>query len=282
MTSMKNADQVEYWNGPAGQKWVDQSSRLDAMLAPFADRVMARANLKRDEFVMDVGCGGGALTLRAAAEVGAGQGALGVDVSAPLIALARARAAEAGMPARFELADASSFMASPAADIVISRFGVMFFDDPAAAFANIRQSARQGARMAFVCWQALGVNDWALAPLQAAMPFLKEAPPPADPAAPGPFAFQDKDRVAAILSDAGWANVAIDPVETAVVLPGDDVRSTAGFMMQLGPLSRLLATQGIDEAQVSAALIDRIQQHMTPDSRIAMKSACWLVTADNA
>ena len=279
---MSNADQVEYWNGPAGQKWVDQSDRLDAMLAPFADTVLARAGLKPDEFVMDIGCGAGALTLRAAAETGAGQGALGVDVSAPLIALARARAVASGAPARFELADASTYTASPAADIVISRFGVMFFDDPAAAFANIRQSVRQGGRMAFVCWQGLAVNDWALAPLQAAMPFLKEAPPPADPTAPGPFAFQDKDRVARILSDAGWANVAIDPVETAIVLPGDDALSTAGFMMQLGPLSRLLESQGIDEAQVIAALIDLLQQHKGPDGRVTMKSACWRVTADNA
>tara|TARA_R110000850_G_scaffold913_6_gene5497 strand:+ start:34890 stop:35729 length:840 start_codon:yes stop_codon:yes gene_type:complete len=279
---MNNEDQVEYWNGPAGQKWVDQSDRLDAMLAPFADTVIAHAGLQPDEFVMDIGCGAGALTLRAAAEAGPQQGALGVDVSAPLISLARERALAAGAPARFELADASTYMASPAADCVISRFGVMFFDDPAAAFANIRQSVRQGGRLAFVCWQALTVNDWALAPLQAAMPFLKEAPAPADPTAPGPFAFQDKDRVARILSDAGWDNVMIDPVETAIVLPGDDAMSTAGFMMQLGPLSRLLETQGIDEAQVRDALIQRLQQHKAADGRVTMKSACWRVTADNA
>ncbi|MBU2607192.1 MAG: class I SAM-dependent methyltransferase [Alphaproteobacteria bacterium] len=279
---MNNADQVEYWNGPAGQKWVDQSDRLDAMLAPFADTVIAAAALKPGEAVMDIGCGAGALTLRAAAVVGAGQGALGVDVSAPLIALARARAAEADLPARFELADASAFTAPDPADIVISRFGVMFFDDPAAAFANIRHAVKPGGRLAFACWQALSLNDWALAPLQAAMPFLKEAPAPADPTAPGPFAFQDKDRVAGILSDAGWANVVIEPVEQAIILPGDDTESTAKFMMQLGPLSRLLAAQGIDEAQVEAALIALMQAHKSPEGRIAMKSACWQVSAGNA
>ena len=279
---MSNADQIEYWNGPAGQKWVDQSDRLDAMLAPFADKVIAAAALKSGESVMDIGCGAGALTLRAAAKVGAEHGALGVDVSAPLIALARARAAAAKAPARFELADASAFTAPDPADIVVSRFGVMFFEDPAAAFANIRQSVKPGGRMAFACWQALGLNDWALAPLQAAMPFLKEAPAPADPTAPGPFAFQDKDRVAGILSDAGWKNVTIEPAEQAIVLPGDDTESTAKFMMQLGPLSRLLAAQGIDDALVEAALISLMQDHKTPDGRIAMKSACWLVSGDNA
>ena len=279
---MNNADQVEYWNGPAGQKWVDQSDRLDAMLAPFADKVIAAAALTPGEAVMDIGCGAGALTLRVAAKVGAEHGALGVDVSAPLIALARARAAGANLPARFELADASAFTAPDPADIVVSRFGVMFFDDPAAAFANIRQSVKPGGRLAFACWQALSLNDWALAPLQAAMPFLKEAPAPADPTAPGPFAFQDKDRVAGILSDAGWANVVIEPVEQAIILPGDDTESTAKFMMQLGPLSRLLAAQGIDEAQVEAALIALMQAHKSPEGRIAMKSACWQVSAGNA
>ena len=279
---MNNADQVEYWNGPAGQKWVDQSGRLDAMLAPFADTVIGAAALKPGEAVMDIGCGAGALTLRAAAKVGAEHGALGVDVSAPLIALARARAAEAKLPARFELADASAFTAPDPVDIVISRFGVMFFEDPAAAFANIRQSVKPGGRMAFACWQALGVNDWALAPFQAAMPFFKEAPAPADPTAPGPFAFQDRDRVAGILSDAGWANVAIDPVETTITLPGEDVETTARFMMQLGPLARVLGAQGIDPAPVEAALIALMQAHKTPEGRIAMKSACWLVSGDNA
>ena len=279
---MNNADQIEYWNGPAGQKWVDQSDRLDAMLAPFADKVIAAADLKPGESVMDIGCGAGALTLLAAAEVGDEHGALGVDVSAPLIALARARAATAKAPARFELADASVFTAPDPVDIVISRFGVMFFEDPAAAFANIRQSVKPGGRLAFACWQALSLNDWALAPLQAAMPFLKEAPAPADPTAPGPFAFQDKDRVAGILSDAGWKNVAIEPAEQAIVLPGDDVETTARFMMQLGPLSRVLGAQGIDPAPVEAALITLMQAHTTPEGRIAMKSACWMVSADNA
>jgi len=279
---MNNADQIEYWNGPAGQKWVDQSNRLDAMLAPFADKIIAAADLKSGESVMDIGCGAGALTLRAAAKVGAAHGALGVDVSAPLIALARARAAEAKAPARFELADASAFTAPDSVDIVISRFGVMFFEDPAAAFANIRQSVKPGGRLAFACWQALSLNDWALAPLKAAMPFFKEAPAPADPTAPGPFAFQDKDRVVGILSDAGWKNVTIEPAEQAIVLPGDDVETTARFMMQLGPLSRLLAAQGIDEVPVEAALIALMQDHTTPEGRIAMKSACWQVSGDNA
>tara|TARA_R110001592_G_scaffold80427_1_gene239546 strand:- start:1853 stop:2692 length:840 start_codon:yes stop_codon:yes gene_type:complete len=279
---MNNADQVEYWNGPAGQKWVDQSNRLDAMLAPFADTVMAKAGLKPDERVMDIGCGAGALTLRAAAAVGAKHGALGVDVSAPLIELARARAKAAKAPARFELADASAFTAPDPVDIIISRFGVMFFEDPAAAFAKIRQSVKPGGRLAFICWQGLSVNDWALAPLQAAMPFFKETPAPADPTAPGPFAFQDKDRVAGILSDAGWANVAIDPVETTITLPGEDVETTARFMMQLGPLARVLGAQGIDPAPVEAALITLMQDHTTPEGRIAMKSACWIVSGDNA
>lgn len=276
---MNNEDQIDYWNGPAGQKWVDQSDRLDAMLRPFAERLIAQAAIGAGERALDIGCGAGALTLMATQAAGAG--ALGVDVSEPLLALARRRAAEANLPAQFEHADASAFLAAEPADLVISRFGVMFFAEPAAAFANIRRSVRPGGRMVFICWQALQANDWAFAPLQAALPFLSEPPAPADPTAPGPFAFQDRDRVATILAEAGWSDVTIDPVEGDLTLPGEDVETSAEFMMQLGPLSRLLAAQDIDPQPVHEALATRLRAHQTPEGRIAMRSACWLVSAGN-
>lgn len=277
---MNNTDQIDYWNGPAGQKWVDQSARLDAMLAPFAEQVIARAAIGAGERALDIGCGAGAMTLMATRAAGGETGALGVDVSEPLLALARRRAQEAGLPALFELGDASEYVASKPADLVISRFGVMFFAEPAAAFANISRSVRPGGRAVFICWQALQANDWAFAPLQAALPFLPEPPTPADPTAPGPFAFQDKDRVAAILSEAGWQNVAVDAVEGDLTLPGEDVETSAGFMMQLGPLSRLMAQQEIDPAPVHEALAERLRGHQREDGRVAMASACWLVSAD--
>ncbi|MEZ5946573.1 MAG: class I SAM-dependent methyltransferase [Hyphomonas sp.] len=278
---MNNKDQIDYWNGPAGQRWVDQSNRLDAMLAPFADAVIARAALQPGEAVIDVGCGAGALTLLAAKAVGEGRGALGVDVSEPLVSLARRRAAEAGLPARFDLADASEFDTADKADIMVSRFGVMFFADPGEAFANIRRAVRPGGRLTFVCWQGLDKNDWALKPLLAGLPFLKEPPPQPDPSAPGPFAFHDRDRVARFLGEAGWSDVTLDSIETELILPGEDIAANAGFMMQLGPLSRLMAAQGIAPAPVEAALADLMRANERADGTVAMRAACWLVSAGN-
>ena len=275
---MNNDAQIDYWNGPAGQKWVEQSNRLDAMLAPFADQVLQAAAIEQGECALDIGCGAGALTLRAANTSG-GAAALGVDVSEPLLKLAEKRAADAGSSARFKRADASGFRSDQTFDLMISRFGVMFFEDPAAAFANIRQQIRPEGRMAFMCWQKLQLNDWALAPLEAALPLLKEAPPQPDPHAPGPFAFADKDRLAKILSDAGWTGVSIDRFETLVTLPGDDVESSAEFMLKLGPLSRLIAAQDLDPEPILSALTNRLRNEVGGDGRVAMQSACWRVTA---
>lgn len=275
---MNNDAQIDYWNGPAGQKWVEQSNRLDAMLAPFADQVLQAAAIAKGECALDIGCGAGALTLRAANTSG-GAATLGVDVSEPLLKLAEKRAADAGSSARFKQADASAFRSDQTFDLMISRFGVMFFEDPAAAFTNIRQQIRPEGRMAFMCWQKLQVNDWAFAPLEAALPLLKEAPPQPDPHAPGPFAFADKDRLAKILSDAGWTGVSIDRFETLVTLPGDDVESSAEFMLKLGPLSRLIAAQDLDPEPIETALTNRLRNEVGEDGRVAMKSACWRVTA---
>lgn len=277
---MNNDAMIEYWNGAAGQKWVDQSDRLDAMLGQFADGVLDAAAIQKGERALDIGCGAGVLTLGATAQSGRSVGSLGVDVSTPLLGLARKRAAEAESPARFEQGDASVYTADDKLDLMISRFGVMFFDEPAAAFANIRAQIRTGGRMAFMCWQALPLNDWAFAPFQAALPLLREAPPSPDPTAPGPFAFADKDRVAGILTEAGWQNSSIEPFETEITLPGDDVETSARFMLQLGPLSRLIAEQDLDPQTILNAVIDKLSEHAETDGRIKMKSACWLVQAN--
>lgn len=277
---MNNDAMIEYWNGAAGQKWVDQSDRLDAMLGQFADGVLDAAAIQSGERALDIGCGAGVLTLGATAQSGGAVGSLGVDVSTPLLALARKRAAEAGSPATFEQADASAYTAEYKFDLMISRFGVMFFEDPAAAFANIRAQIRTGGRMAFMCWQALSLNDWAFAPFQAALPLLKEAPPSPDPTAPGPFAFADKERLADILTEAGWRNSSIEPFETEITLPGNDVETSARFMLQLGPLSRLIAEQDLDPQSILSAVTDRLAENAEPDGRVKMKSACWLVQAN--
>lgn len=276
---MSQQDQIDYWNGEAGRKWVAHARHLDAMLLPFAEAVVDAARPRPGEAVLDVGCGAGALTLMAAERVGPVHGATGLDVSEPLLALARERAQGSNLPARFELGDAAAWRARAPVDVLVSRFGVMFFEDPVAAFANLRASVKPGGRLAFACWQALSENAWALAPLQAALPYLAEPPSPPPPGMPGPFAFAERAHVSGVLSDAGWHDVAVVPWSGAITLPGEGPHEIAAFMIELGPVARLLAAQEADLAPVEAALRARMAELAGKDGRVALPAAAWIVTA---
>lgn len=276
---MNNSDQIAYWNGAAGEKWVRQADRLDALLEPFADTVLETAALIEGEHVLDIGCGAGALTLKAALQVGDKSIVTGIDVSKPLLSLAGHRAAEQGARASFAEADASIYRPTRPVDVLISRFGVMFFDDPVAAFVNLKEGLRPDGRMIFACWQSLARNDWARAPLEAALPFLPE-PPASQPAdAPGPFAFSDSDRVASILKDAGWTGIAIQPWIGHVTLPGEGVAEASRFVVELGPVARLVAQAGADLSRVEVALADRLEANMDQNGQVSMPAAAWIVSA---
>lgn len=276
---MSNADQIEYWNGPVGEKWVRQADRLDAMLEPFAEAVLDAAALDDGDHVFDVGCGAGALTLKAMDRLEGKLNATGLDVSRPLLSLARQRALEHGVSASFEEGDASVYRSERPVDALISRFGVMFFDDPAAAFANLRSNLRPEGRVTFACWQSLRENDWARAPLEAALPFLSEPPAPPPPGAPGPFAFSDKDRVVSILKEAGWQDVSVEPWLGPMTMPGKNVIEAAGFMVELGPVARLVSEAGADLSRVEEALSEGLTAHVNEDGSVSLSAAAWIVSA---
>lgn len=276
---LTNESQIDFWNGPAAQKWVLHADQLDQMLSPFAAEVLVTASIVPSENTIDIGCGSGALTLKVATAAGPKASTLGVDVSQPLIDLARQRAEQASSTAQYVVADASIYRAETPVDIIISRFGVMFFNDPVPAFANLLANTVPGGRMVFVCWQALQVNDWAFAPLQAARPFFKQPPEPGDPTAPGPFAFADKDRLSNILSDAGWKSVEINPMQTPLTMPGTDIEANIEFMLKLGPLSRLIAEQDLELAPIETAMFERLSHAKTAEGTVEMASACWIVQA---
>ncbi len=282
LPEMKNSDQIEYWNGQAGSKWVQHAERLDELLEPFADDILGRADLKQGESILDVGCGAGALTLKVGFQVGDKVQSLGIDVSAPLLELARKRALERGALVRFEQADASIFQSGQKFDALLSRFGVMFFDEPVPAFANLNGLMRQNGRLTFACWQALSLNDWARAPLEAALPLLPSPPASPPPDAPGPFAFADKDRVFRILDDAGWNDIEIKSQLGLVRLPGETVSAAARFMMELGPVGRLLSAAGIEFTRVEAPLTETLSNHVFDDERVYMPAATWIVSARSA
>jgi len=282
-TEPANAQQILYWNETAGPRWVELQERLDAQLVELGEAALDAAALAPGERVLDVGCGCGASSLAAAERVAPGGQVLGVDVSGPMLARARARAAEAG---RSELAfleaDAQTHAFEPGAfHAVVSRFGVMFFDDPEAAFANLRRALAPGGRLAFVCWQALARNDWMAVPMAAVAKHLTGLAPP-EPGAPGPFAFADADRVRGILSSAGLADVAVEPLEGVVSLGGAaTAEEAAGFVMEVGPAGRALREAGADEA-LRRRVHEEAARALAPyagAAGVAVPYAAWRVTA---
>ena len=276
-----NAEMLEYWNGAAGDKWVRLESILDEQLQPFGDTVLAAAQLRPGERVLDVGCGCGATTLEAARAVGAKGHAIGADVSRTMLVRARERARAAGLAqATFEVADAQVHaFAAVSLDAIISRFGVMFFDDPKAAFGNLARATKRGGRLAFVCWQGIAVNPWMVLPTMAAMQFVK-IEPPANPHAPGPFAFADADRVRGILADAGWTGIESRALELEVAIGGGvPLAEAADFMMEMGPAAQpLRSADDATRERVRSAILEVLGPYQTPNG-VRMGSAAWIFTA---
>ncbi|WP_437647416.1 class I SAM-dependent methyltransferase [Sorangium sp. So ce362] len=276
-----NADQIQYWNEVAGPKWVALHDVISAQIRPLGALAMDRAGLAAGERVLDVGCGIGDTTLELGRRVGPGGAVVGVDVSAPMLDRARAAALSAGAAnVAFENADAQTAALPGPFDVLYSRFGVMFFADPAAAFANLRKALRPGARLAFVCWRSLQENPWLFVPTLAVARHLPLPQP--DPHAPGPFAFADAARVGAILSRAGFVRVHHEPIDRELsVAGGKSLDETVDFLLQMGPASAALrqtnaAPELVD--RVRADLREAIAPHAGPEG-VRMGGAVWVVTA---
>ena len=275
-----NAAQAEYWNSVAGPKWTDRQEHQDEVLSPVSDRLIAAANPRPGERVIDVGCGCGATTIDFAARVTPGGEVLGLDLSEPMLARARERAA--GLPARFVLADATVYDFDPeGADLAASRFGVMFFANPARSFANLRKGVKPGGRLAFACWRAAKQNPFFVVPLREAG---KHAPPlpEMDPEAPGPFALADPARVRRILSDAGYADIAVKPHDLELdIAAGRGLDAAVKAAMTIGPTSRMLDGQSeAVRAAVEADIRKALAGHARADS-VPLGGAIWIVTATN-
>jgi SAM-dependent methyltransferase len=188
-----NSDQLAFWNGAGGHTWVARQTHTDIILRPVSEALLHLAAPRVGERVLDVGCGCGASTLELARAVGPSGRVTALDISGPMLAEGRARAAAAGIAnVDWRQADATT-VALEGFDLLVSNFGVMFFGDPVAAFAHMRSAANPGARMAFVCWRSLIENPWMGVPMQAVSPHIPPRPK-ADPQAPGMFAFADPER----------------------------------------------------------------------------------------
>ncbi|MCX7356568.1 MAG: class I SAM-dependent methyltransferase [Alphaproteobacteria bacterium] len=279
MSNFTPLTQTEYWNSKVGEEWARQADLMDRMLQPLTQPAFDLLNLKSGERVLDIGCGAGATTLKAATYIGDGI-AVGADISKPLLELARKRANASGANAHFVEADvAATPLRDAPFDAAFSRFGVMFFDDTAAAFAKIRAAMNSDGRIVFICWRTFAENGWSHAPLAALQPILNSPITPADPSAPGPFQLQDPEKIKTMLATSGWRDVSITPWDGDVfVAGGGDAQAAAAFLLKIGPCARAITDQQLDPAQAEQMLADFLRKYETSEG-VALPAACWIVRA---
>ncbi|KTT23479.1 class I SAM-dependent methyltransferase [Pseudacidovorax intermedius] len=272
-------DQAALWNGAGGRAWVEAQPILDQLFAPVAERLIDAAAIAPGHAVLDVGCGTGATTLLAAEAAGPDGSCLGVDLSAPMVAHARQRAAAAGSPARFVCADAQAHGFAPGAHAhLLSRFGLMFFADPVAAFANLHRAMAAGGTLTAVVWRSATENPFMTTAERAAL----SAQPALSgllsrrPDGPGQFAFADARRVDRILQAGGWTGVSLEAIDLPLQMP---MAALPTYVARLGPLGRVLPDLA---AGARPALLAAVQAAFAPfvvGERVAFDAACWLLRA---
>ena len=277
----QNTDQAAYWNGPTGRRWVDKQETQDVRLAPISRLLFDRAHLAVGDQVIDIGCGCGATSIELARRVGPLGHVLGVDISAPMLSRAR-KLAPPSLKLDFINADATVYpFDRESFNLLFSRFGVMFFADPALSFANMRTSLQPGGRVIFACWREPKMNPWMTVPLQEAYKHVPRLPEVA-PDAPGPFAFASEKRVRSILREAGFSSIATEPCELFLDLAvGRGLEAAVRDACEIGPVSRALEGQ---EPKVLNAVADSIRKALAPvekDGSVFLGASVWIVTAGN-
>jgi SAM-dependent methyltransferase len=276
-----NTDQEQYWNTEAGAKWVRYQQFLDAQIRPLGHKAMDLAGVAQGEQVLDVGCGCGDTTIELARRVGPEGRVLGIDLSTPMLERARERAeAEDLENVVFVRGDAQTYRFPEGKfHVLFSRFGVMFFSDPVEAFANLRTAACRGARLSFVCWQAVTENPWMAVPMMAVLQHVSGVEVP-NPDAPGPFAFANRDKVRGILERAGYQDLVFHDVREELSIGGTEpLEAVVDFLLQMGPAGKLLRTAGSELRQRVATSVTEALQPYATASGIRMPGAAWIVTA---
>ncbi|ASR36348.1 methyltransferase [Prauserella marina] len=275
MSGIVNTGQAEAWNGYEGEHWARHDDRYDAVNGGFNEPVLQAARIADDSDVLDVGCGNGQLTRLAARRAARGK-VTGIDLSEPMLHTARERAkAEQLGNLSFERGDAQVHpFADDSYDVALSRFGVMFFADPVAAFANIARALRPGGRIAFVCMTELAGTD--LGTVFGAMaPYV---PQPTGPDGTGPTSFGDPRKVEAVLGEAGFTGIDCTRVETEQTW-GASVEDAGAFIADWGPVRHHLREAGQEAAEkAKAALAGVLATFATPDA-VRTRGTAWLVTA---
>lgn len=269
-------EQRALWNGPAGQAWVAAQQTLDRVLGPLERPLVEAVAEGSSARVLDVGCGTGSTSVAVARRLAPTGRCVGIDISRPMLEAARLRATQQRVAARFIEADAQShsFVAG-SFDTIISRFGVMFFSDPVAAFANLRSALDERGLLHFVAWRSAAENPFMTTAERAAAPLLPTLPV-RSPEGPGQFAFADERKLSALLTDAGWVDVVIRPLDAECSFPATELE---GYFTRLGPLA--LALGRVDDV-VRSRVITAVRAAFEPyveGAEVRFVAACWEVRA---
>ena len=272
-----NADQIAYWNEVAGAKWVRNQARLDRLMAPLTEALLEAAAPRSGEHALDVGCGCGELSLCLATALGGGGSVTAIDVSRPMLAHAAARAAASSgpdAPIRWIDADASSHAFEPEFDLVASRFGVMFFDDPASAFAHLRRALKPGGRVAFLAWRGRVEVEWMQRPLQWLAPLLPV--PDFSDGEPGPFGLAEGARTRSMLEGAGFTTVSAERIDRAIVI-GADLDDAVAMLAETGPAAGAIReAEPVEQRQAERLLREHLADHVGADGAVRLGAACWI------
>jgi SAM-dependent methyltransferase len=277
MSAVKSeADKTMRWNGARGNAWVEAQELLDRLFQPFEAMLVDAVAATGGRRVLDVGCGTGAVTLAVAKQLRGHGTSVGIDISEPMIAAARARAERGGLPATFVRADAQTHSFEAAGyDTIVSRFGVMFFDDPVRAFANLRGAAPEDARLRALVWRSAADNPFMTVAERAAAPLLPNLPA-RKPDEPGQFAFADAGRVQSILERSGWSDIEIRPVDVECAFPEKEL---VPYLTRLGPVG--VALQSVDE-RARARIVETVRAAFDPyvhGAEVRFRAACWMIAA---
>jgi SAM-dependent methyltransferase len=279
VTEIANTDQYEAWNGDSGHRWVADADRRDHVLAPVADVLLGAARLAAGEAVVDIGCGCGATTLAAAQAVGPTGAVRGIDLSAPMLGVARRRAETSGLSnITLVQGDVQTYRLPARFDAAISRFGTMFFGDQTAALANVRRGLRPGGRLCLATWQPLDANDWLAIPGAALLRY--GTLPDTEAGGPGMFAQSDAERVITTLRAAGYADPQLEPVRLTLAL-GVDPNEAVGYLT--GTSVGRAALDAVPDDRRSAALdaVRAVLADHTQANGVRLGAAIWIITADN-
>ena len=276
--NIANTEQAEEWDGDRGDHWVEYADHYDTLIHRVTPPLLRAAAIGAADRVLDVGCGSGSTSRMAARAASAGS-VVGVDLSSAMLREAERRSRAEGLGnVRFEQADVQVHTFAPAAfDLAISRFGIMFFEDPLAAFSNIASALRPNGRLAFVCWQERDRNEWVTVPVSAALEHVP-LPAPAPEGAPGPFSLAKPERIRQLLTDAGFENVEISEIAELMFL-GEDAVVASEFWQGTGTARLLLDDVDADtERRAMDAVRGALRSHEGPEG-IWLTSAAWLVSA---